>query len=390
MLAQVADAVVVVDLAVFINDVLRPEAVFHQEQRLLVAVVHHVHGDAQAERVNAPAPFAHLNVWVTQGLNDVRRAGVARVHVRRRAARGVIAERDIVDGVFQQFIVARVFHNHHAFFAEHAGGVGRIAAARLHVDKEQVLAVFLQRHPHVFRLAGVRVEIAARQHAANLVFRVHLVGNFGRQRARHQLVVRGLVFHLIFVFPFLKHQPRAGERAVQHDVDFVEGQPVFHQPVKRLEAGAGVAGKEIHHLTVAPGAVLRHQVHRHVEVAERDQRLDVVLFALLEHRAVEGNAFLIRQRFVAVRVEAAPGNRGAEHRKAHLRHQGDVFFVAMVKINRLVARVEFVVPQRKPFFLADLYRQTVCAVGDHVDRRQSFAAFTVSPFTLVGGKRAAP
>ncbi len=46
---------------------------------------------------------------------------------------------------------------------------------------------------------------------------------------------------------------------MQHDVDFVEGQPVFHQPVKRLEAGAGVAGEEIHHLTVAPGAVLRDQ-----------------------------------------------------------------------------------------------------------------------------------
>ena len=329
-------------------------------------------------------------MWVTQGLHDVRRAGVARVHVRRRAARGVIAERDKVDGVFQQFIVAGVFDNHHAFLAEHAGGVGRIAAARLHVDKEQVLAVFLQRHPHVFRLAGVGVEVTARQHAADLVFRVYLVGNFGRQRARHQLVVRGLVFHLIFVFTFLKHQPRAGERAMQHDVDFVEGQPVFHQPVKFFKAGVGVAGEEIHHLTVAPGAVLRHQVHRHVEVAEGHQRLDVVLFALLEHRAVEGNAFLIRQRFVAVRVEAAPGNRGAEHRKAHLRHQGDVFFVAMVKINRLVARVEFVVPQRKPFFLADFYRQTVCAVGDHIDRGQSFAAFTVSPFTLVGGKRAAP
>ena len=62
----------------------------------------------------------------------------------------------------------------------------------------------------------------------------------------------------------------------------------------------------------------------------------------------------------------------------------------MVKINRLVARVKFVVTQRKPFFLADFYRQTVCAVGDHIDRRQSFAAFTVSTFTLVGGKRAAP
>ena len=390
MLAQVANAVVVVDLAVFINDIFRSQAVFHQEQRLLVAVVHHVHGDAQPERVDAPAPFAYLDVRVAQGLHDVRRAGVARVHVRRGAARGVVAKRDKIDGIFQQFVIARIFNNHDAFLAEHAGRVGRVASARLHVDKEQVLAVFLQRHPHVFRLAGVGVEVTARQHAADLVFRVYLVGNFGRQRARHQLVVRGLVFHLVFVFAFLKHQSRAGKRAVQHDVDFVEGQPVFHQPVKLFEAGAGVAGEEIDHLAVAPGAVLRHQVHRHVKVAEGHQRLDVVLFALLEHRAVKGNAFFVRQRLVAVRIEAAPGDRGAEHRKAHLRHQGDVLFIAMVKINRLVARVELVVTQRETLFLTELHRQAVRAVGDHIDRRQSFAAFTVSTFTLVGGKRAAP
>ena len=216
------------------------------------------------------------------------------------------------------------------------------------------------------------------------------MSDFGCQRARHQLVVRGLIFYLIFVFTFLKHQPGTGERAVQHDVDFVESQPVFYQPVKRLKAGAGVAGEEVDHLAVAPGAVFRHQVHRHVEVAERHQRLDVVLFALLKYRAVKGYALFVRQRFVTVRVEAAPGDRGAEHRKAHLRHQGDIFFIAMVKINRLVARVKLVVTQRKTLFLAELHRQTIGAVGDHIDRRQSFAAFTVSTFTLVSGKRAAP
>ena len=390
MLAQIADAVVIVNFAVFINDIFCAEAVFHQEQRFLITVVHHVHGDAQAERIDAPAPFAHLNMRVAQGFDDVRRIGIVRVHIGRRAARGVIAERHKIDGVFQHFVVARIFHNHHPFFAEHAGGVGRIAAARLHVDKEQVLAVLLQRHPYVFRLAGVRVEIPARQHAADLVFRVYLVGDFGRQRACDQLVVRGLVFHLIFVFTFFEHQPRAGERAVQHDVDLVEGEPVFHQTVKFFETGAGVAGEEIHHLAVAPGAILRHQMHRHIEVAQGDQRLNVVLFALFKHRAIKGNALFVRQRFVAVRVEAAPGNRGAEHRKAHLRHQGDVFFVAMVKINRLVARVKLVVTQRKTLFLTKLHRQAVCAVRDHVDRSQPFAAFTVSAFALVGGKRAAP
>ncbi|AEW74961.1 hypothetical protein EcWSU1_03533 [Enterobacter ludwigii] len=390
MFAQVADTVVVINLTVFIHNVFRTEAVFHQEQRLLIAVVHHVHGDAQPQWVDTPAPFADLDVRVAQGFHDIRRIGITGVHVRRRAARGVIAERHKIDGVFQQFIVGRVFDNHHPFFAEHAGRIGRVAAARLHVDKEQVFAVFLQRHPHVFRFAGVGVEVAAGQHTADLVFRVHLMGDFGRQGACHQFVMRGLIFHLIFVLTLFKHQTRAGERAVQHDIDFVEGEPVLHQTVKFFETGTGIAGEEIDHLAVAPGSILRDQMHRYVEMAQGDQRFDVVFFALFEHCAVEGNPLFIGQWLIAVRIEAAPGNRGTKYRKAHLRHQGDVFFVAMVKINRLVARVKLVVTQRKTFFLTDLHRQTIRAVGDHIDRRQSFAAFTVSPFTLVGGKRAAP
>ncbi|MNP54299.1 hypothetical protein D3C76_1488440 [compost metagenome] len=62
----------------------------------------------------------------------------------------------------------------------------------------------------------------------------------------------------------------------------------------------------------------------------------------------------------------------------------------MVKINRLVAWVKLVVAKRKTFFLADLYRHTVRAVGNHIDGGQPFAAFTVSAFTLVGGQCAAP
>ena len=86
MLAQIADAVVVVNLAVSVNLIPRAETVFHEEQRFLVAVIHHIHGDAQAERVDAPAPFAGLNMRVLQRFNDIGGAGVAGVHLRRRAA----------------------------------------------------------------------------------------------------------------------------------------------------------------------------------------------------------------------------------------------------------------------------------------------------------------
>ena len=108
------------------------------------------------------------------------------------------------------------------------------------------------------------------------------MGDFCRQRAGHQLVMRGLVLHLLLIFTLFKHQPGAGVGAVQHDVDFIEGEPVFHQTVKSFKAGAGVVAEKIHHFAVAPGAVLYHQMHRHVEMTQRDQRLDTVLFALLK------------------------------------------------------------------------------------------------------------
>lgn len=66
VLPQVADAVIVLNLACGIELVVCAQAVFHQEQRLLVAVVHHVHGDAQTQRVDAPAPVAARHMRVRQ------------------------------------------------------------------------------------------------------------------------------------------------------------------------------------------------------------------------------------------------------------------------------------------------------------------------------------
>lgn len=390
VLPQVADAVIVLNLAGGIELVMCAQAVFHQEQRLLVAVVHHVHGDAQTQRVDAPAPVAARYVRVRQRFHHVGGAAVVVVHIGRGAARGVIAEGDEINRVLQDFGVAFLHRDVHAFFAEHPGRVRGVSATGLHVDKEQVLAVFLQRGPHVFRLAGPGVEIAARQHAAHLVGGVHLMRDARRQRAGHQFVVRGLVFHLLGVFVGLEHQPGAGERAVQQNVDLIEGEPILHQPVEGFEAGAGIAGEKLHHLAVAPGAVFGHQVHRHVEMAQGDQRLDAVFAALLKQRAVEGNALRVGRQFVAVRVKPAPGDGGAEYAKAHLRHQRDVVAVAMVKIDRVVARVKLVFAQGKAFLQAQLHRHAVGAMREHVDRGQPFPALQITPFRLVGGQGTAP
>ena len=154
--------------------------------------------------------------------------------------------------MLENLVIARLFGDHDPFFAEYPRCPYRVGAARLNIDKEQVLPVLFQRHPHIFRLTGPGIKIAARQHTADLVERVNLVGDLGGQRAGHQLVVSRLVLHLLLVLSLFKHQPGAGVGTMEHDVDFVEGEPVFHQPVEGFKAGAGVAGKELHHFTIAP------------------------------------------------------------------------------------------------------------------------------------------
>ncbi len=177
---------------------------------------------------------------------------------------------------------------------------------------------------------------------------------------------------------------------MQHNVDFVERQPVFHQPIKSLEAGTGVAGKELNHFAVTPGAVLGDQMHRHIEVTQRDQRFNTVFFTLGKYRPVKRDTLCIRRQLIAVGVETAPGNGSTKNRKPHFRHQRDILFVAMIKIDRLMAGIKFVIPQRKALFLTQLDGHPMCAVGDHIDGSQSFAAFPVCPFRLVGGQCAAP
>ncbi|MNT67469.1 hypothetical protein D3C72_2056160 [compost metagenome] len=111
--------------------------------------------------------------------------------------------------MFEDVIILRRLEELDPLLAKQAGSIGRVGPPGLHIDKQQVLPLLLLGRPDIFRLAGVGIEAAPRQHAAHLVVRIDLVGYSGRQGARHQLVVGGLVFDLLPVFPYLKHQPGA-------------------------------------------------------------------------------------------------------------------------------------------------------------------------------------
>ncbi len=67
---------------------------------------------------------------------------------------------------------------------------------------------------------------------------------------------------------------------------------------------------------------------------QRHQRGDVVLRHLVEQLVVEREAGFVRLGFVAVGVDAGPGDRDSQAVKTHLGKQGDIFRIAMVKIDR--------------------------------------------------------
>ncbi len=113
------------------------------------------------------------------------------------------------------------------------------------------------------------------------------MGQAGGRGAGQQHMVGRLIDHLTAVLALLEGDACPGEGAVQQDVDLVEGKPVVHKAGVFFEAGLGVAGKAFQRFAAAPGAVLLHQTHGDVKVAQGHQRLNAVLAALLEHIAVK-------------------------------------------------------------------------------------------------------
>ena len=77
------------------------------------------------------------------------------------------------------------------------------------------------------------------------------------------------------------------EREVQHRVDFVEGEPVFHASRETFKQDAGVAFVESNECAVGPATVFPGQVEWGFVVAYRHQRFDAVFFQFVEDAFVE-------------------------------------------------------------------------------------------------------
>ena len=392
MLAQVVDAVVVVDGAVLLDNVLGAQAVLDHKQRLLITVVQVVEGDAEAQRVDGPAPLALLQVGVlgtgegvALGFLDLGVVGTG------GAAGAVVAKADEVDGVGGQDLAVLVGHAHvDAQALELLDGISRVIAAALDVDEEVVVLVVELRLAHVARTATVGVVRAGGEHATDLNLGVDLVGDLGSPSAGDELVVGGQVLDGLLVLALLKDQAGTHKRQVQDHVDLVKGEPVLHQALVAGEDRGREVLVEVDELAVAPAAVLLDEVNGAIEVRDGHERLDAVLLALAEHVLVEGQAGLVGLGLVAVGEDAGPGQAHAEGLKAHLGKEGDVLLVVMVKIDAGLGGVVIAVLEVEHLALARDHRVALGAVRCHIHVGQAAAIHVVGALALVGSRRAAP
>ena len=69
------------------------------------------------------------------------------------------------------------------------------------------------------------------------------------------------------------------------------------------------------------------------------QRLNAMAFQLADHVVIKLQTCLVRLCLIAIWKDPAPRDGKAEALEAHLREQGNVLFVMVVKINRLMAGI---------------------------------------------------
>ncbi len=123
---------------------------------------------------------------------------------------------------------------------------------------------------------------------------------------------------------------------------------------------------------------------RHFEVGQGDHRLDAVFQQFVEQVVVKLQAGFVRRRFVAVREDARPGDRGAEAFEAHLGEQRHVLLIAAVEIHRFVVGVAIAVEHAVGHHAIHAVR----AAGQHVGDAWPFTAPIPTAFNLVRGDRA--
>ena len=170
------------------------------------------------------------------------------------------------------------------------------------------------------------------------------------------------------------------------DVDLIKGKPIFYLVLVAPEHCLRVAKEQINGLSRIKALVLRHNIPGDLIMAQGHQGLNTVLSALIEHLVVKSQSRLIRFLVIPVRKDPDPVDRQSEAFEAHLRKQRDILFIAMIKINSLVAGIKsrrIRLGQKSP-------GRIYIPAQQQIRNTQSFAVLQICPLTLIGCHSAAP
>ena len=107
-----------------------------------------------------------------------------------------------------------------------------------------------------------------------------------------------------------------------------------------IEAGRRVLYIQVDHSAVGKTVIFGHDRPGDLIVAERNEGLDPVLMALVKDPVIESEPLLAGFFVIAVGKDPPPVDGQAETRPAHLCKQSDVFFIAVIKIHSLMARIK--------------------------------------------------
>ena len=96
---------------------------------------------------------------------------------------------------------------------------------------------------------------------------------------------------------------------------------------------------QCHHLRVFPAVQFLGKSDGDIIVGHRDQRLDAIFVQLTENIMIKLYALSQGLFLSSGREKAGPFDAHAEHFEAHLAVEGNVLFIAVIKIHGFVAGV---------------------------------------------------
>ena len=259
------------DDAVSFLMLVEADAVLHNHQRHLIALLQHVQGIAEAYRVNLPAPVICLHKRILHFLAHV----TIFLGVKSAGKAHVVGEGQIVNlAFFQKLQIARLHLDIGAETLPLLQDVARIMSPALHICKDEGPIHFLQGSHLVKRCRTGRIYRAYSHHAADVHVRVNLVPLNDCHSGSHELVMSSLIHDLIPVLALLIAEAGILKSVmVAHAADdltlivnLVEGHPVLYLVLVTLKADLGIAHEKLNHLAVAPAAILIGKMQRNLKM----------------------------------------------------------------------------------------------------------------------------